>query len=319
GAEGAAAPDFPDATKARLEPMMQEGIAPKNPLDVGIPSTMQIAADICEAAASDPSIDMVAWAAPMPRQKEGLGDMAPMRALLGKTEKPVVGFDRMIHHGGEARVAAQEVVGFPFLQGIQPAVRALNGLWFHAARRGRVPASPPPAPASDLSPANLERTLAHYGLALPKSRAVASAAEAVAAADEIGFPVALKIRSADILHKTEAGGVALGLRDRAAVASAADALAASARAAQPDARLDGFLVQEMVTGVEAILGARNDPLYGPMLLIGAGGVLVELARDTALCLLPVTRGDVGAMVDGLKLATLLAGFRGRPAADRGAL
>src|SRR5262245_11413435 len=91
-AEGAAAPDFSEATKARLAPMMQEGIAPRNPLDVGIPSTMQIAADICEAAASDPLIDMVAWAAPMPRHKEGLGDMAPMRVLLGKIEKPIVGF-----------------------------------------------------------------------------------------------------------------------------------------------------------------------------------------------------------------------------------
>src|SRR5262245_39709118 len=232
-AEGAAAPDFSDATKARLEPMMQEGIAPKNPLDVGIPSTMQVAADICEAAASDPGIDMVAWAAPMPREKEGLGDMAPMRALLGKTDKPVVGFGRMIHQEGEARVAAQAAAGFPFLQGIEPTVRALNGLWFHAARRGRRPASPPPAPASDLAPENLDATLARYGIALPKNRAVASAAEAVAAAEQIGFPVALRVRSADILHKTEAGGVALDLRDRAAVAAAADALIAGARAAYP--------------------------------------------------------------------------------------
>src|SRR5262245_40102924 len=318
-AEGAAAPDFSEATKARLAPMMQEGIAPRKPLDVGIPSTMQLAAAICEAAACDPAIDMVAWAAPMPRQKEGLGDMTPMRALLGMTEKPVVGFGRMIHQEGEARVAAQEAAGFPLLQGIEPTISALNGLWFHAARRGRRPASPSPAPASDLSPANLEGTLARYGIALPQSRAVASAAEAVAAAEQIGYPVALKIRSPDILHKTEAGGVALDLRDRAAVAAAADALTASARAAQPNARIGGFLVQEMVTGVEAILGARDDSLYGPMLLVGAGGVLVELARDVALRLLPVTPAGGRRIVDGLKLATLLAGFRGRPPADRGAL
>ena len=94
---------------------------------------------------------------------------------------------------------------------------------------------------------------------------------------------------------------------------------ASARAGHRDLRIDGFLVQEMVSGVEAIVGARSDPLYGPMLLIGAGGVLVELARDAALRLLPVTADDVTAMVDGLKLAKLLAGFRGQPAADRAAL
>jgi hypothetical protein len=144
-------------------------------------------------------------------------------------------------------------------------------------------------------------------------------AEAVSAAERIGFPVALKIRSPDILHKTEAGGVALGLQDRGAVAAAAQALVASARATAPDARIDGFLVQEMVSGIEAIVGARSDELYGPMLLVGAGGILVELVEDAALRLLPVTADEVGAMVDGLKLARLLSGFRGRPAADRAAL
>jgi succinyl-CoA synthetase beta subunit len=131
--------------------------------------------------------------------------------------------------------------------------------------------------------------------------------------------VALKIRSRDILHKTEAGGVALDLRSREAVQAAADALVITARTAQPAARIDGFLVQEMVAGVEAIVGARSDPLYGPMLLVGAGGVLVELAEDAALRLLPVTATEVTGMVDGLRLAKLLAGFRGRPAADRAAL
>ena len=91
------------------------------------------------------------------------------------------------------------------------------------------------------------------------------------------------------------------------------------RQAKPDAKLEGFLVQEMVSGLEAIVGARSDPLYGPMLLVGAGGVLVEFSRDAALKLLPVNTAEVGAMIDRLKLATLLAGFRGGAAADRGAL
>jgi acetyltransferase len=191
-------------------------------------------------------------------------------------------------------------------------------LWFHAARRGRAPTPPPPAPPSDLSPATLEAALARYGITLPKSRAVANAAEAVSAAERIGFPVALKIRSRDVLHKTEVGGVALGLQNRDAVQAAADALAASARAVQPSARIDGFLVQEMVSGIETIVGARDDPFYGPLLLVGSGGVLVELAADAALRLLPVTAGEVSTMVDGLKLAQRLSGFRGQPAADRAA-
>ncbi len=292
---------------------------------------------------------MVAWASPMPRKEDAWGDVTPLRQLLTRTDKPIVAFGRIIHQISDSHIASQKAAGFPFLQGIQPTIRALNGLWFHAARAGRVPPAPAPAPPSDLSPATLEATLARYGIALPKSQAVASAAEAAAAAERIGFPVALKIRSPDILHKTEAGGVALDLRSRDAVQAAADALTASARAAlaskassqrghsimrapdtrpepgssaraaQPDAHIDGFLVQEMVAGVEAIIGARSDALYGPMLLVGAGGVLVELAEDAALRMLPVAAAEVTGMIDGLKLAKLLAGFRGRPAADRAAL
>jgi acetate---CoA ligase (ADP-forming) len=317
--EGAVMPDFADATKAALKPMMQDGIAPKNPLDVGIPSTLDVAARLCETAARDPDIDMVAWASPMPRKEDAWGDVTPLRQLLSKTDKPIVAFGRIIHQISDSHIASQKAAGFPFLQGIQPTIRALNGLWFHAARAGRVPPTPPAAQPSDLSPATLEATLARYGIALPKSEAVASAADAAAAAERIGFPVALKIRSSDILHKTEAGGVALDLRSREAVQAAADALTTSARAAQPDARIDGFLVQEMVAGVEAIAGARSDPLYGPMLLVGAGGVLVEFVEDAALRLLPVTATEVAGMIDSLKLAKLLAGFRGRPAADRSAL
>jgi succinyl-CoA synthetase beta subunit len=182
-----------------------------------------------------------------------------------------------------------------------------------------MPMLPPQDPASELSPATLMPTLARYGITPARGETAASAAEAANAAQRIGFPVALKIASRDVPHKTEVGGVALDLRDRTAVEAAADMLVERARAALPQARIDGFLVQEMTTGIEAIVGARSDPLYGPMLLIGAGGILVELADDTQIRLLPVTAGDVTAMIERLKLAKLIGGFRGRPAADRPAL
>jgi acyl-CoA synthetase (NDP forming) len=150
--EAAVMPDFTDATKAALKPMMQEGIAPKNPLDVGIPSTIEIAARICETAAQDSNVDMVAWASPMPRKSDAWGDVSALRALRAKTDKPIVGFGRMIYQVSDSHIAAQEAAGFPFLQGIQPTIRALNGLWFHAARRGRTPAAPPPAPTSRTGP-----------------------------------------------------------------------------------------------------------------------------------------------------------------------
>ncbi len=131
--------------------------------------------------------------------------------------------------------------------------------------------------------------------------------------------MALKIRSADIVHKTEAGGVILNLANAQQVLDAADALTKAARAAHPQAKIDGFLVQEMVSGVEAIVGAHADPLYGPLLLVGSGGIMVELVRDVAQRLLPVAAEDIAAMIEGLKVSRLLAGYRGRPAADRAAL
>ena len=316
--EGASMPDYSPETTKGLMPFMQEGIEPKNPLDLGIPGGLKQAAGVCEVVAKDPGIDMIAWAAMLPSKAGAWDNVELLQAMVRGTDKPIVGFGRMSYQMTPEAVEAQRQAGFPFLQGLEPTLRALNGLWFHAQRAGKRPAGPPPAPPSDLSPATLDAALKKYGIALPQSREGATAAEAAAAAEAIGFPVVLKIRSADILHKTEAGGVALDLRSKDAVLKAADALTASARAAYPTAKIGGFLVQEMVSGIEAIVGARTD-IYGPMLLVGAGGILVELAKDAALRLLPVSKPDVASMIDSLKLNKLIAGYRGRPAADRAAL
>jgi acyl-CoA synthetase (NDP forming) len=316
--EGAVIPEFSDATNAALMPHMQEGIAPKNPLDTGIPTTLKAAADQCEIVARDPSVDIVAWASPLPGKGGSWDDVHELRRLLAATEKPIVAFGRMIHQMTPEGLAVQEKAGFPFLQGQQPTLRAINALWFHAQRAGRSLAVLSPAPASDLTPANLDAALARYGITLPQSRPVANAREAADAAAVIGFPVALKIRSADIVHKTEAGGVMLNLANAQQVLDAADALTNATRTTHPQAKLEGFLVQEMVSGVETIVGAHMDPLYGPLLLVGAGGIMVELVRDVAQRLLPVEAEDVAAMIDGLKVARLLAGYRGRPPGDRAA-
>jgi acetyltransferase len=239
--------------------------------------------------------------------------------VLTATDKPVIAFGRMMHMVPPEGLEVQDKAGIPFLQRQQPVLRALNALWFYAQRAGRAPAMLPPAPPSELTPATLDSALARYGIALPQSRAVNSADAAGDAGAEIGFPVALKIRSADIVHKTEAGGVKLDLKTREHVLRGADDLLKAARAAHPKAKIDGFLVQRMMSGIETIVGVHADPLYGPLLLVGSGGILVELVRDAAQRLLPVEARDVTAMIDSLKLAPLLAGYRGRPAADRAAL
>jgi acyl-CoA synthetase (NDP forming) len=312
-------PPFDKPTVAALNPMMQEGIPPKNPLDAGIPTGMEIAARMCEAVLKDPNIDMVAWAAQLPGRKTKWDDVKPIRRLLGMTDKPLLGFGRMYYQVMQEGLEAQERIGIPFLQGLEPTLRALNALAFYRARVGR-DIKPIPAPKkSDLTPQTLEKTLTGYGITLPRSGIAKNAADAARVAGRIGYPVALKIISRHIGHKTEAGGVALGLKTAAEVSAAVRALTAAAKRYKKTARIDGFLLQEMVDGVEAIVGARADPLYGPVVLVGSGGTMVELVRDMALRMLPLAAGDVHAMIDELKLKTLLRGFRGRPAADEAAL
>ena len=111
----------------------------------------------------------------------------------------------------------------------------------------------------------------------------------------------------------------LNLKSSGEVESEAKALHDALRKIDPKAQIDGFLVQEMASGVEVILGARNDALYGPMILFGAGGILVELVKDVAFRLLPVTPEDARAMIAETKVSKLLAGYRGKPAADTDAL
>jgi acetate---CoA ligase (ADP-forming) len=317
--EGAIIPEFSAATNTALLPYMQEGIAPKNPLDTGIPTNLKDAADQIEIVARDPAVDIVGWASPLPGKGDNWKDVDELRRVLAATDKPVIAFGRMIHQMPPEGIEVQDRAGFPFLQGQQPLLRALNALWFYGQRSGRALTVLPPAPPSDLTSETLDTALVRYGITLPQSRAVSSAEAAADAAASIGFPVALKIRSADIVHKTEAGGVKLDLRSRQEVRDAANALLKTAHAAQPQAKIDGFLVQQMAAGIETIVGAHSDPLYGPLLLVGTGGIMVELVRDVAQRLLPVEARDVAAMIDGLKLAPLLAGYRSRAAANRAAL
>jgi acetyltransferase len=317
--ERAEFPAFDKRTVKALEPLMQEGIAPKNPLDAGIPTGMDVAAKMCEAVINDPNVDMVAWASQLPGRKSKWGDATPIRRLLDTTDKPFLAFGRMYYQVLPEDLEAQERIGIPFLQGLEPTVRALNGLAFYAERAGRA-IKPLPAPKkSTLTLGTLETTLRGYGITLPRSALAEDAAAAARVAKRIGFPVAVKIVSQDILHKTQAGGVILNLKTAAEVSSAVRALAASARRYKKTAHIEGYLVQEMVDGVEAIVGARADPMYGPLLVVGTGGIMVELSRDVAVRMLPVAAADVKAMIEPLQLKTLLRGFPGNSAADEAAL
>ncbi len=155
-------------------------------------------------------------------------------------------------------------------------------------------------------------------------RAAACSADQIAAAQaaarEVGYPVVLKIVSPDIPHKTEAGGVQLGIGDDAALAAALPALLARVASRRPDACIAGVLVARQLTGgVELIVGTRRDPVFGPVITVGAGGVLAELLRDAAVRLAPVSVADAHAMLQSTRVNTLLDGWRGAPRCDRDAL
>ncbi len=171
-----------------------------------------------------------------------------------------------------------------------------------------------------LSESESKRLLAAWGVGSAREFLSASAEEAVEAAERLGFPVALKVDSPDILHKTEAGVVRLNLGDAAGLRAAYAEILASAKAYAPQARISGVSVQEMVRdGVEVIIGVSCDPQLGPVLLFGSGGVMVEVYGDVALRRCPITRTEAQAMIAEVKGARLLRGFRGRPAADVEAL
>ena len=136
----------------------------------------------------------------------------------------------------------------------------------------------------------------------------------------IPYPVAAKVLSKDILHKTEAGGVALSIGDRAAYDTRVKAMLAGVRAHSPQADIEGVLVQSMAAGIaEAIVGYRDDPMVGPLVLVGLGGQLAEIYRDTALACAPVSESQALAMIEKVKGFAILRGYRNLPKGDVDAL
>ncbi len=221
--------------------------------------------------------------------------------------------------------------GYLLFEDTTRAMRAVAALRDLAAARERPArahpsAEPLPEPAGErpLAGARTEhavkQVLAACGIAVPAEHAAADEAAALDAARRISYPVALKVLSPDIVHKTEVGGVALGLADAAALSAAWRAMMARVRREAPEARIDGALVAPMVgDGLEFLVGVQRDPIFGPVVVAGLGGVFVELFDDVALRLAPVSHEQAHAMLRELRAHALLRGHRGGPPADVDAL
>ena len=160
-----------------------------------------------------------------------------------------------------------------------------------------------------------------YGIPLPAEGIATSAPEAAEIAGGIGFPVVMKIVSADILHKTEAGGVKIGVKDAGEAAAAYDEIVAAARAHKPDAAIDGVQVQEMgpAGAQEVIIGAVTDPSFGKLVAFGLGGILVEVLKDITFHLAPASQAEARGMLQSIAAAEVLDGVRGAEAVDKDAI
>ena len=174
--------------------------------------------------------------------------------------------------------------------------------------------SNPPA----LDEASGKALLASYGIAVPRSVVLRNADEAERALDGLAPPLAVKVMSHDILHKSDAGGVRVNLAGAAAVREAIGAMAALPAIA--GATVDGWLVEEMApAGQEIVVGGLRDPQFGPLVMVGLGGIFVEVLGDVSFRICPIDRIDAEEMLDELKGAAILAGARGRKAVSRAAI
>ena len=317
------------ATTERLAKTIDPGLQPANPLDVWATGrdTEPLFAECLVALAADPQVAAVVLAVDLVPEFDG--DEAYPRAVLAaaaRTAKPVAvlaGLPAAVDPVAAARLRA---AGVPVLEGTRSGLLALRHLLDHAARPEQHRPEPPPpatpgprrqrwAPVLSAGPpggAVLFDLLRDYGIPAVRARAAGTRAQALAAAAEIGYPVVLKTDEPAIAHKSDVGGVRLGLASPEAVGAAYDDLAA---------RLGPrvLVCQTAAPGTELALGLVRDAALGPLLVISAGGVLIEIFSERSVVLPPVTRSSARVVLARLRLAAVLAGARGQRPADLDAI
>ncbi len=305
-----------ESTISAVRPLIPADLVVENPLECGVAGfgNEKSYVEIVRHYAQDEKVDLLAIHGELPRPPDKR-DPGLYSTLAATTEKPILAFARSTYSLTEESRAFQEQAGMPFLQGINMTLRALMGLGLYASRKQE---GIPNLPTPDGKPEELEegpfnRRLGGCGLTLPRQAIAVTPSEAASKAKEIGFPVALKLIAPEIVHKTEAGAVLLDLRTEKEVETQGKHLLGKSSS---DGKL---LVQEMVSGTEVILGARVDPQFGPFLMVGLGGIFVEVLKDIALRLLPVGEKEALAMLKELKGYPLLEGVRGQPRRDVPAL
>jgi len=334
---GMQVPQLSAATTEKLRDIVPSFGSLVNPIDVtaAIFSDLTMISRTLNAVLDDPNVDSIAMI-----NASLMGDLAAsvareIVAVAKHSKKPIFLTWSARDSVAQEAYAMLEAEKIPHYKSPVRCGRALSALsWYaEALRRAEgLRAETVPAITSvdarkmlagktdDVTEFAAKQVLAHYGIGITKEELATSREQAVALAQRIGYPVVLKVQSPDISHKTEAKAVRLGLASDADVVSAYDEILRNAKAYKKDARIDGVLVQEMVSGgIEAILGVTNDRLFGPAVMFGLGGIFAEVLKDVAFRIAPVTKAGALDMIAEIKGYTVLTGARGAAHADIDAL
>ncbi len=327
---GIALPAPEAATVDKLREILGDRPGLENPLDSMGTLTADRYVGCLEALADDANFDMLLIGEEFPQIagiQRKIDNLTAINDWAGGAKKPVVLFTALVEGSSDyARQFRKTLDHLPILQETDKTLRVTKAVTDFATRpiAAQVkPGRPIPLPALDddnsakaLDEAQSRDVLAAYGIACVEARVTQDADGAVAAADALGYPVVAKALSAEIAHKTEAGAVMVGLKDADAVRGAYGAITKNVTAHAPDAEIGGILIaRHMSGGIELALGIHNDAEMGPVVMFGAGGVLVELIDDVAVGRALVTETEARAMVARTRVGKLLAGWRGGVAHD----
>jgi len=318
------------ATMEKLAAIAPLDLRIQNPLDCGHHWTrQQTYLEFAHAMLDDPCVDLlyIEKEAPDPARRR---NAAAIAALAAATKKPVIGvFDLPFAMTSYAQTFIDES-SIPFAFGIDRATAAIAHLMdFCECQRATrdfpsepaIRVSPPLTLAAGVHGAGaIGEALVKYGVPITAPRIARTEDEAVSAAAALGYPVVLKIESPDISHKSEAGGVQLNLADTGALRRAWQDVRRQVAARMPDARIAGMLVAPMArAGLEMSIGVQRDAQFGLTLMVGLGGIWIEVLGDVSLRLLPIDETQARSMLGDLKASQLLGDFRGTPARDVDAL
>ena len=334
-AHGLELPVLEEDIQKRILALLPSYASAQNPVDGTAQAIHEVGyARLVEIVRESKQIDVILLIGSLANEATAGKRAEELASIVDATHQPIVlSTYTTASPGAMARFAE---AGIPCYTSMPSCARAIRALVDYSAFQTRLhcrqaaPATSPglrdevgralAAAGPVLAEAEAKVVLARYGVPRPPEALVRSADDAVAAAAHIGGPVALKVQSPDITHKTEAGAVALGLVGDTAVRDSYQRVLASAGKAHPDAAVHGVLVQSMAPpGCEIILGITRDPTFGPMLMIGLGGIHVEVLRDVAFAPVPIERDEALALIGELRGAALLDGVREAPPADRAAL